>query len=258
MLSNSAGIDFSRSLDNGIEHSEFGELLITSGLVLMEDVTWITFTGLIIHASFGLIGSGYDLGYLLKTMTSVPLPSEDTEFFELLTTYFPSVYGTYYLVSMNFLIEDVRICSERFIHSQRKGLQDIADELNIKRQGHAHQAGSDSLLTSRVFFDIKTNHAGGLQTDLRYFSMLLVSLLTTDSGTIHGLNDYSNRVSPPDQSPYIPEVSPNRAGMNATPVPAGTTTTSLNSVNASAPAFTPRGTTTGSKEVFQFGKMGGI
>lgn len=45
MLSNSAGIDFSRSQDNGIDQNEFGELLITSGLVLLEDVTWITFTG---------------------------------------------------------------------------------------------------------------------------------------------------------------------------------------------------------------------
>jgi hypothetical protein len=77
-----------------------------------------------------------------------------------------------------------------------------------------------------------------------------------NSGTIHGLNDYSNRVSPPDQSPYIPELAPNRAGMNNTPGPIGGTT-SLNSVNASAPAFTPRATG-GAKEVFQFGKMGGI
>ena len=75
-------------------------------------------------------------------------------------------------------------------------------------------------------------------------------------GTIHGLNDYSNRVSPQEQSPYIPELAPNRAGMNNTPGPIGGTT-SLNSVNASAPAFTPRGTG-GAKEVFQFGKMGGI
>ena len=45
MLSNSAGIDFSRSIDNGIDQTEFGELLITSGLVLLEEVTWITFTG---------------------------------------------------------------------------------------------------------------------------------------------------------------------------------------------------------------------
>lgn len=45
MLSNSAGIDFSRSIENGIDQSEFGELLISSGLVLLDDVTWITFTG---------------------------------------------------------------------------------------------------------------------------------------------------------------------------------------------------------------------
>jgi CCR4-NOT transcription complex subunit 7/8 len=45
MLSNSAGIDFTRSVDHGIDQNEFGELLITSGLVLLEDVTWITFTG---------------------------------------------------------------------------------------------------------------------------------------------------------------------------------------------------------------------
>jgi hypothetical protein len=76
-----------------------------------------------------------------------------------------------------------------------------------------------------------------------------------DSNTIHGLNDYSNRVSPPDQSPFIPELAPNRTGMNNTPGPA--ITASMNSVNASAPAFTPR-SSGGAKEVFQFGKMGGI
>jgi CCR4-NOT transcription complex subunit 7/8 len=155
MLSNSAGIDFSRSIDNGIDQSEFGELLITSGLVLLEDVTWITFTGYTTPNNPRLtFPRGYDLGYLLKTMTSVPLPPVDTEFFDLLATFFPSVY-------------DARICSERYVHSQRKGLQDIADELNIKRMGNAHQAGSDSLLTSRVFFEITKNHSGGLQPELR-------------------------------------------------------------------------------------------
>jgi CCR4-NOT transcription complex subunit 7/8 len=95
MLSNSAGIDFTRILDNGIEQQEFGELLISSGLVLLDDVTWITFTG------------GYDLGYLLKTMTSVPLPPADSEFFDLLTTFFPSVYGTH----LSYVGTDIR-CSD--------------------------------------------------------------------------------------------------------------------------------------------------
>jgi hypothetical protein len=80
-------------------------------------------------------------------------------------------------------------------------------------------------------------------------------MLINFSGTIHGLNDYTNRVSPQDQSPFTPELAPNRTGLNNTPGPVGTS--SLNSVNASAPAFTPRGTG-GAKEVFQFGKMGGI
>jgi hypothetical protein len=99
-----------------------------------------------------------------------------------------------------------------------------------------------------------------MQEDCNKTYGIILNFIPDDSGTIHGLNDYSNRVSQPDQSPYIPELAPNRTGMG-TPGPTGATT-GLNSVNASAPAFTPRGTTGGSgggaKEVFQFGKMGGI
>lgn len=43
---------------------QFGELLTSSGLVLLDEVKWISF-----H-------SGYDFGYLLKLLTNAPLPGE--------------------------------------------------------------------------------------------------------------------------------------------------------------------------------------
>lgn len=47
-----SGIEFKRHEQNGIDVSHFGELLMSSGIVLTEDIKWITF-----H-------SGYDFGYL--------------------------------------------------------------------------------------------------------------------------------------------------------------------------------------------------
>ena len=39
----SAGIQFKRHEEEGIEVEDFAELLMTSGLVLREEITWITF-----------------------------------------------------------------------------------------------------------------------------------------------------------------------------------------------------------------------
>jgi hypothetical protein len=36
--------------------------------------------------------SGYDYGYLLKFLTDQNLPQEESDFFELLRIYFPTVY----------------------------------------------------------------------------------------------------------------------------------------------------------------------
>lgn len=56
----------------GIDSLHFGELLISSGIVLMDNVKWITF-----HC-------GYDFGYLLKMATCLPLPPEEARFLALL------------------------------------------------------------------------------------------------------------------------------------------------------------------------------
>eukprot|EP00951_Prasinocladus_malaysianus_P027115 scaffold242433_cov45-Prasinocladus_malaysianus.AAC.1 len=67
-----SGIDFNEIEERGIDVRHFGELLMSSGIVLNDDVRWITF-----H-------SGYDFGYLLKVLTCEALPATETDFFELL------------------------------------------------------------------------------------------------------------------------------------------------------------------------------
>jgi len=121
-----SGIRFDQHATEGIEPSEFAEMLLTSGLVLMDNVTWLTF-----H-------SAYDFGYLLSQLTSCQLPESETEFLETLRVYFPNMYDIKYLMSS--------------IEHLNGGLQKVANELRVERIGRQHQAGSDSLLTGQVFF----------------------------------------------------------------------------------------------------------
>lgn len=75
------GIDFKRHEEYGIDVNYFGELLISSGFVLLDCVKWTSF-----HSS-------YDFGYLLKIMICNCLPVEENEFYELLHIFFPKLYG---------------------------------------------------------------------------------------------------------------------------------------------------------------------
>lgn len=42
-LLKSSGIDFKRNEEEGIDVEYFGELLITSGLVLFDNIKWVSF-----------------------------------------------------------------------------------------------------------------------------------------------------------------------------------------------------------------------
>lgn len=79
MLQNS-GIQFKKHEEEGIDPLDFAELLMTSGIILVDDIKWLSF-----H-------SGYDFSYLLKLLTDQNLPHEESEFFELLRLYFPTIY----------------------------------------------------------------------------------------------------------------------------------------------------------------------
>lgn len=134
LLTNS-GIDFAALATRGIDVAAFGELVMTSGLVLTKAVKWVTF-----HSS-------YDFGYFLKIVTGNPLPADEAEFFALLRLFFPAFYDVKHMM---------RNCK-----GLKGGLQDLADDLGIARIGTQHQAGSDSLLTLQAFFRLLRVHYDG-------------------------------------------------------------------------------------------------
>ncbi|KAF3424797.1 hypothetical protein E2986_01909 [Frieseomelitta varia] len=137
MLQNS-GIQFKKHEEEGIDPLDFAELLMTSGIVLVDDIKWLSF-----H-------SGYDFGYLLKLLTDQNLPQEESEFFELLRIYFPTIYDVKVCIVQTFVMYLMKSCK-----NLKGGLQEVAEQLEIQRVGPQHQAGSDSLLTGMVFFKMR-------------------------------------------------------------------------------------------------------
>jgi CCR4-NOT transcription complex subunit 7/8 len=145
-----AGIDFNLMERDGIDPHEFASLLIPSGLVCFDNVKWISFHG------------GYDFGYLTKLLICRHLPCDEVEFDKVMKLYFPSTYDVKHLLKFAIKLhnsQQLALSSEAVDvlqkFEQKSGLENIAESLKIKRVGAAHQAGSDSLLTGRVFFALR-------------------------------------------------------------------------------------------------------
>lgn len=130
-----SGIDFKKTVDNGVDAYRFSELLMSSGIVLNDTVSWVTF-----H-------SGYDFGYLLKILTCQNLPETQESFFKLIKMYFPTVYDIKHMM--------------RFCNHLHGGLNKLAELLEVERVGICHQAGSDSLLTCCTFMKLKESFFHG-------------------------------------------------------------------------------------------------
>jgi len=128
-----SGIDFNRFEMNGIDARVFSEKVTTSGIMLSEELTWISF-----H-------SGYDFGYLVKLLTAEPMPEREREFYELLNIFFPHVYDVKHLTMSNPACDHLR-----------GGLNKIAETMEVERVGPSHQAGSDSLLTAATFYKLRS------------------------------------------------------------------------------------------------------
>lgn len=167
-----AGIRFKRHEEDGIDPQQFAELIISSGLILCDEITWITF------------GSGYDFGYLLKLLTANELPAHDEGYFELLNLYFPQVYDVKVIM---------KSCS-----NLRGGLQEVADSLELERKGAQHQAGSDSLLTGGAFFKIKKAFFDGYIDKEKFNGHLFGLGSETSNG--YSINNQNNNNATSDTS----------------------------------------------------------
>jgi len=175
-----SGINFEKLKTDGISPADFGELLVPSGLVLNPDIRWISF-----H-------SGYDFGYLLKLLTCVPLPAQEAKFFRLLHLWFPNVFDVKHMMTgvdslkggLNKLASDlgVRCVPSTFVRAVLCAqLMTSFVRLQVARVGPMHQAGSDSMLTSAVFFEMKRRFFGG--ADLKKWQGVLYGLGSSTSSS---------------------------------------------------------------------------
>jgi len=98
-------LDVSRHSSQGINASQFGELLMSSGLVLNDEVKWVVYCGSCKftdrapeeklpgraggEASSTTFCGWYNYAYLLQFLTSQPLPEEVRGFRESLDLFFP-------------------------------------------------------------------------------------------------------------------------------------------------------------------------
>ncbi|WOL01455.1 putative CCR4-associated factor [Canna indica] len=112
-----SGIDLVKNREEGVDAERFAELLMSSGVVLNDSVSWVTF-----HCA-------YDFEYLLKLLTCTKLPDTREGFFELVRLFFPVVYDIKHLL--------------KYSNSLHSGLNKVAEQLEVERVGICHQAGSD-------------------------------------------------------------------------------------------------------------------
>jgi CCR4-NOT transcription complex subunit 7/8 len=223
----SVGMNMEMHELQGIEPAEFGAMMITSGLALFEDVKWISF-----HAA-------YDFAYLTKLMHCKPLPENEDEFRRLLTIYFPSIYDIKYITKSaqrtHTVNGDTPLSQAAMTLltalGARSGLQDLADELNIKRIGQAHTAGSDSHITGRIYWEFKRIVLDGVIDDDKYLGQVwgfngLSSLLSltnvndadaTRTPNLNGATIYNQNGTPstPGTSHTNPVQTPNQSSTHA-------------------------------------------
>jgi CCR4-NOT transcription complex subunit 7/8 len=148
----SSGVDVARLATQGINAHDFASVLMSSGLVLDDTVTWVSFHG------------GYDFAFLVSALTAKDMPDVEQLYRDTQTLYFPHIYDVKYLIkhaakdasNMEFFSK---------IDGRTNTLDTVAEGLKMKKVSPSQIAGSNSLITGKLFFTLRDKVYGGAIAD---------------------------------------------------------------------------------------------
>ena len=115
-LLSKCGINVESHRTNGVDKLEFARLIMDSGLVMDENVTWITF-----HAA-------YDLGFLVKMLSNDIMPTNREEFGWWVQKFLPSTYD------LNLLYKIIRSYKPPHMMQQQQQQQQQQHQLQLQLQ----------------------------------------------------------------------------------------------------------------------------
>ncbi|CAH6723745.1 poly(A) ribonuclease Pop2p [[Candida] jaroonii] len=113
LLSQSSQINFNSSLTDGIQHFQFSELIIESGLLLDETINWISYHG------------GYDSGFFLSLLMNDNLPYSEEEFQWYIKKYFPN------FLDLKFIGNTLLNKSNEEKPANKPSIEYLAEELHL-------------------------------------------------------------------------------------------------------------------------------
>jgi len=145
----SSGVDVARLAADGIKPRDFASIVMMSGLVLDEAVTWVSFHG------------GYDFAFLVSALTDTEMPDVEQAYRDSQKLFFPHIYDVKYLIK-HAAKDASNIDFFQKIDGRANTLESVAEALKMKKVSPSQIAGSNSLITGKLFFTLRDKSFNGI------------------------------------------------------------------------------------------------